>query len=188
MRKSDTRCESKQECSSSKADELKVEFSAEWLRIWRYERGIRENLTYVGSKTIENKEKRTWIGLRLRRLFNLCDFDLGRVDCTTQYNLCQNLEQRDVNLIYKLIIYFVLSTDMTYSTGYGDRIVFLCSPPPKKKKKNLWSGRALSNLSDKNCEISESYIQITIVLSVKCFPPSATRQYNRPVYHGDNEN
>ena len=40
MRKSDTRCESKQECSSSKADELKVEFSAEWLRIWRYERGI----------------------------------------------------------------------------------------------------------------------------------------------------
>ena len=41
MRKSDTRCESKQECSSSKADELKVEFSAEWLRIWRYERGMR---------------------------------------------------------------------------------------------------------------------------------------------------
>ena len=40
MRKSDTRCESKQECSSSNADELKVEFSAEWLRIWRYERGI----------------------------------------------------------------------------------------------------------------------------------------------------
>ena len=40
MRKSDTRCESKQECSSSKADELKVEFSAEWLRIWRYERGM----------------------------------------------------------------------------------------------------------------------------------------------------
>ena len=28
------------EYSSSKADELKVEFSAEWLRIWRYERGI----------------------------------------------------------------------------------------------------------------------------------------------------
>ena len=25
------------EYSSSKADELKVEFSAEWLRIWRYE-------------------------------------------------------------------------------------------------------------------------------------------------------
>ena len=43
MRKSDTRCESKQECISSKADELKVEFSAEWLRIWRYERGISEN-------------------------------------------------------------------------------------------------------------------------------------------------
>ena len=42
MQKSDTRCESKQECSSSKADELKVEFSAEWLRIWRYERGIRQ--------------------------------------------------------------------------------------------------------------------------------------------------
>ena len=29
------------EYSSSKTDELKVEFSAEWLRIWRYERGIR---------------------------------------------------------------------------------------------------------------------------------------------------
>ena len=29
------------ECSSSKADELKAEFSAEWLRIWRYERGIK---------------------------------------------------------------------------------------------------------------------------------------------------
>ena len=28
------------EYSSSKADVLKVEFSAEWLRIWRYERGI----------------------------------------------------------------------------------------------------------------------------------------------------
>ena len=28
------------EYSSSKADELKVEFSAEWLRIWRYERSI----------------------------------------------------------------------------------------------------------------------------------------------------
>ena len=50
MRKSDTRCESKQECSSSKADELKVEFSAEWLRIWRYERGI-----YLKSKMNRNK-------------------------------------------------------------------------------------------------------------------------------------
>ena len=29
------------EYSSSKADEFKVEFSAEWLRIWRYEKGIR---------------------------------------------------------------------------------------------------------------------------------------------------
>ena len=33
------------EYSSSKADELKVEFSAEWLRIWRYERGI--SVTYA---------------------------------------------------------------------------------------------------------------------------------------------
>ena len=54
MRKSDTRCESKQECSSSKADELKVEFSAEWLRIWRYERGIiqRLNLPKMGALNI----------------------------------------------------------------------------------------------------------------------------------------
>ena len=29
------------EYSSSKADELRVEFSAEWLWIWRYERGIK---------------------------------------------------------------------------------------------------------------------------------------------------
>ena len=49
MRKSDTRCESKQECSSSKADELKVEFSAEWLRIWRYERGISVSVLYCGG-------------------------------------------------------------------------------------------------------------------------------------------
>ena len=33
------------EYSSSKTDELKVEFSAEWLRIWRYERGIRFDLS-----------------------------------------------------------------------------------------------------------------------------------------------
>ena len=32
--------------------------------------------TYEGLKTIEYKEKRTWIDLRLRRLF-----DLGKVDC-----------------------------------------------------------------------------------------------------------
>ena len=35
---------------------------------------LRENSTDVGSKTIENKEKRTCIGLRLRRLFDLCRF------------------------------------------------------------------------------------------------------------------
>ena len=52
MRKFDTRCESKQECSSSKADELKVEFSAEWLRIWRYERGI-SNKTETHNALVE---------------------------------------------------------------------------------------------------------------------------------------
>ena len=43
---------------------------------------LRENLIYRGSKTIENKVRSTWIDLRLRRLFDLCKFDLGRVDCT----------------------------------------------------------------------------------------------------------
>ena len=33
------------ECIGSKADYLKAELSAEWMRLWRYERGIRENLT-----------------------------------------------------------------------------------------------------------------------------------------------
>ena len=55
MRKSDTRCESKQECSSSKADELKVEFSAEWLRIWRYERGINLNFSKIVGRFQELK-------------------------------------------------------------------------------------------------------------------------------------
>ena len=41
----------------------------------------RENSTYEGLKTIEYKEKRTWIDLRLGRLFDLCEFDLGKVDC-----------------------------------------------------------------------------------------------------------
>ena len=36
---------------------------------------------YKGLKTIEYKDKRTWIDLRLWRLFNLCKFDLSRVDC-----------------------------------------------------------------------------------------------------------
>ena len=49
---------------------------------WKNNSDFRENLTYVGSKTIENKEKKTWIDLRLRRLFDLCKFDLGRVDCS----------------------------------------------------------------------------------------------------------
>ena len=35
------------EYSSSKADELKVEFSAEWLRIWRYERVISQEVHFV---------------------------------------------------------------------------------------------------------------------------------------------
>ena len=35
-----------------------------------------------GVKTIvEYNEKRTWIDLRLRQLFDLCEFELGRVDC-----------------------------------------------------------------------------------------------------------
>ena len=42
---------------------------------------LRENSTCEGLKTIEYKEKRTWIDLRLRWLFDLCEFDLGRVDC-----------------------------------------------------------------------------------------------------------
>ena len=45
---------------------------------------LRENLTmYVRSKAKETKEKGACIhiGLRLRRRFNLCEFDLGRVNC-----------------------------------------------------------------------------------------------------------
>ena len=43
---------------------------------------LREISTYLGSKTI--KERGTWIDLGLRRLFKLCRFDLGRVDCITK--------------------------------------------------------------------------------------------------------
>ena len=53
------------------------------LRKWLW---LRENSTYVGSKTIANKDKRIWIDLWLRRLFDLCEFDLGRVDYSTNWN------------------------------------------------------------------------------------------------------
>ena len=42
---------------------------------------LRENSTYVGSNTIECIEKKPCLGLWLRWLFNLCEFDLGRVNC-----------------------------------------------------------------------------------------------------------
>ena len=38
-------------------------------------------MTYVESNTIGNKEKRAWIELRLRRLFNLWEPNSGRDDC-----------------------------------------------------------------------------------------------------------
>ena len=41
------------EYSSSKADELKVEFSAEWLRIWRYERGISELIHVANNLSLQ---------------------------------------------------------------------------------------------------------------------------------------
>ena len=47
------------EYSSSKADELKVEFSAEWLRIWRYERGISLWRTCSPSLEIWTSQKGT---------------------------------------------------------------------------------------------------------------------------------
>ena len=37
---------------------------------------LRENLPHVQSKTIENKKKRG-----LEKIFDLCVFDLGRIDC-----------------------------------------------------------------------------------------------------------
>ena len=33
------------------------------------------------GQTMGNKEKTTWIGLRLMQLFDLFKLDLGRVDC-----------------------------------------------------------------------------------------------------------
>ena len=38
----------------------------------------------MGSKTIEIKKRGLEIDLRPRRLFDLCDFDLGRVDCISR--------------------------------------------------------------------------------------------------------
>ena len=37
----------------------------------------------MGYKTIEIKKRGPEIDLRLRRLFELCDFDIGRVNCTS---------------------------------------------------------------------------------------------------------
>ena len=54
-----------------------------------------------GVKNIENKEKRTWIDLRLRRLFDLCEFDLGRVDCIL-LNLIFRVHS-EVGQVYMLI-------------------------------------------------------------------------------------
>ena len=48
---------------------------------WRNSFDLEKIRLMWGQKIIENKEKRTWIGLWLRRLFDFCDFDLGRVDC-----------------------------------------------------------------------------------------------------------
>ena len=72
MRKSDTRCESKQECSSSKADELKVEFSAEWLRIWRYERGTIRFKDRAHSQTLEIE----WNTTLLERINNFTSMQI----------------------------------------------------------------------------------------------------------------
>ena len=66
MQKSDTRCERKQECSSSKADELKVEVSAEWLRIWRYERGIRQGKVKIKTGVEPNTALHLHVGFLLQ--------------------------------------------------------------------------------------------------------------------------
>ena len=46
---------------------------------------LRENSSYEGKKTKENRGMGPSIDLRLRRLFDLYDFDLGRVDCISMF-------------------------------------------------------------------------------------------------------
>ena len=53
----------------------------------------------MGSKTTENKEKRTFRGLWPRWLFNLCKFDFGRV----------NSVQENSNYIHSCWIHFLLN-------------------------------------------------------------------------------
>ena len=64
-----------QPCLSRICWDWKNSFDLEKIRLMR------------GLKTIEYKEKRTWKDLRLRRLFNLCEFDLSKVDCIVEHNL-----------------------------------------------------------------------------------------------------
>ena len=67
---------------------------------------LREILTYLGSKTI--KERGTWIDLGLTRLFKLCRFDLGRVDCITKM----------ISVHERLIILLLLGTLFIFGHGW----------------------------------------------------------------------
>ena len=57
--------------NSAKVESLRTE---EIASTWR-------KFHLCGGKPIENKDKWIWIDLRLGRLFDFCEFDLGRVDC-----------------------------------------------------------------------------------------------------------
>ena len=49
---------------------------------WRNSFDLETNSTLIwGLTPIECKDKRTWIGFRLRRLFDLCKVEIGQVDC-----------------------------------------------------------------------------------------------------------
>ena len=61
------------ECIGSKADYLKAELSAEWMRLWRYERGIRL-FSHDGKVRILNCDSRcaSWIKIRNTVFWTVC--------------------------------------------------------------------------------------------------------------------
>ena len=74
-------------------------------------------MTFVGSKTLEIKKRGLEIDLRLWRLFDLCDFDLGRVNCMFK-------------CVYKVLIIATKVNQLSHKPSYNHgRVSKICKNP-----------------------------------------------------------
>ena len=110
--------EAQLEYSSSKADELKVEFSAEWLRIWRYERGISKICIRRIIPSVE--------GLYLHDLFSL--FLIQHNSNFLRWELF--LQSQYIHFMQTWLYMYVNPNLNTHTRTHASHTVEKCPPPP----------------------------------------------------------